>query len=162
MRVLSHFSRVWLFATLWTVAHQAPLSMGFSRQEYWSGWPCPPPGDLPDPGIFYLLHWLTTSPTCCSSAYICLGHWPNSDKHGTITWVSTSFVIPISFCPAPTKTWRVNSSFRFSRYTVYVRGFYKHMSSCQFLKKISKSDCYNTGLFLLSKSLKEEKHCWLE
>ena len=36
---------------LWTVARQAPLSMGFSRQEYWSGLPCPPPGDLPDPGI---------------------------------------------------------------------------------------------------------------
>ena len=34
-----------------TVAHQAPLSMGFSRQEYWSGWPFPPPRDLPDPGI---------------------------------------------------------------------------------------------------------------
>ena len=39
------------FVTLWTVAHQAPLSMGFSSQEYWSGLPCPPPGDLPDPGI---------------------------------------------------------------------------------------------------------------
>ena len=38
-------------ATLWTIAYQAPLSMGFSRQEYWSGLPCPPPGDLPDPGI---------------------------------------------------------------------------------------------------------------
>ena len=38
-------------ATLWTVAHQAPYSMGFSRQEYWSGLPCPPPGDLPNPGI---------------------------------------------------------------------------------------------------------------
>ena len=37
--------------TLWTVAHQDPLSMGFSRQESWSGLPCPPPGDLPDPGI---------------------------------------------------------------------------------------------------------------
>ena len=37
--------------TLWTVAPQAPLSMGFSRQEYWSGLPCLPPGDLPDPGI---------------------------------------------------------------------------------------------------------------
>ena len=35
----------------WTVARQAPLSMGFSRKEYWSGLPCPPPGDLPDPGI---------------------------------------------------------------------------------------------------------------
>ena len=51
VRVLSHFSRVRLFATLWAVGHQAPLSMGFSRPEYWSGVPCPPPGDLPDPGI---------------------------------------------------------------------------------------------------------------
>ena len=49
--VLSHFSRVWLFSTLWTVAHQTPLSMGFFRQEYWSGLPFPPPGDLPDPRI---------------------------------------------------------------------------------------------------------------
>ena len=39
------------FATPWTVARQAPLSMRFSRQEYWRGLPCPPPGDLPDPGI---------------------------------------------------------------------------------------------------------------
>ena len=44
-------SCVWLFVTPWTVAHESPLSMGFSRQEYWSGLPCPPPGDLPDPGI---------------------------------------------------------------------------------------------------------------
>ena len=50
-RVPSCFSRVRFFATLWTVAHQAPLSMGFPRQEYWSALPCPPPGDLPDPGI---------------------------------------------------------------------------------------------------------------
>ena len=38
-------------ATLWTIVRQAPLSMGFSRQEHWSGLPRPPPGDLPDPGI---------------------------------------------------------------------------------------------------------------
>ena len=44
-------SHVRLFATLWTVAHQAPPSMGFSRQEYWSGVPFPSPGDLPNPGI---------------------------------------------------------------------------------------------------------------
>ena len=49
--VLRWFSRVWLLATLWTVAHQAPLSMGFSRLGYWSGLLCPPPGDLPDPEI---------------------------------------------------------------------------------------------------------------
>ena len=49
--VLSCFSRVWVFATPWTVARQAPLSMGFSRQEYWGGLLCPPPGDLSNPGI---------------------------------------------------------------------------------------------------------------
>ena len=50
MKVKS-LSHVRLFAIPWTVAHQAPLSMGFSRQEYWSGLPSPSPGDLPDPGI---------------------------------------------------------------------------------------------------------------
>ena len=47
--LLSPLNHVQLFATPWTVAHQAPLSMGFSRQEHWSGLPCPPPGDLPHP-----------------------------------------------------------------------------------------------------------------
>ena len=56
--MLSHFSCVLLFVTPWTVACQAPLSMGFSRQEYWSGLPCPPPKDLPNPGI---------KPTCVMS-----------------------------------------------------------------------------------------------
>ena len=44
-------SRVRLSATTWTVAYQAPQSMGFSRQQYWSGLPCPPPRNLPNPGI---------------------------------------------------------------------------------------------------------------
>ena len=61
MCVLSHFSRVRLLATLWTIVHQALLSMGFSRQEYWSGLPCPSPGDLPDQGsnrrVLGLLNW---------------------------------------------------------------------------------------------------------
>ena len=48
---LSHFSHVWPFATLWTIALQAPLSMTFSRQEYWSGLPCPSSAYLPDSAI---------------------------------------------------------------------------------------------------------------
>ena len=70
MCVLSCFSCVQLFATPWTVACQAPLSMGFSRQNYWSGLPLLPPGYLPDPGIkpvslmspslwWVLYHWAT-------------------------------------------------------------------------------------------------------
>ena len=49
--MLSRFSHVWLFASPSAVAHQASLSMGFSRQQYWSGWPCLPPGDHPNPRI---------------------------------------------------------------------------------------------------------------
>ena len=57
-----------LFVTPWTVAHQAPLSMGFPRQEYWSGLPCPPPGDLPNPGI---------RPVCpaLQADSLLIGHW---------------------------------------------------------------------------------------
>ena len=49
--MLTCFSRVQLFLTQWTVAHSEPLSSGFSRQKYWTGLPCPPPGDLPNLGI---------------------------------------------------------------------------------------------------------------
>ena len=55
MHVYVLFSPVQLLSTPGTVACQAPLTMGFSRQEYWTGLPCPPPGDLPDPGIKLVL-----------------------------------------------------------------------------------------------------------
>ena len=61
MCVLSHFSCVWFVVTLWTVTHQAPLSMGFSRQEYWSRLPFPSPEVFltqgPNLYLLYLLHW---------------------------------------------------------------------------------------------------------
>ena len=63
--VISLFSHVLHFAKLWTVAHQAPPYLGFSRQEYCRGLPCPPPGNLSDPGIelesLHLLHWQMSS-----------------------------------------------------------------------------------------------------
>ena len=59
--MLSYFSHFWFFGTPWIVAHQAPLSMGFPRQEYRSGLPFPPPGHLPNPGktqrLLCLRHW---------------------------------------------------------------------------------------------------------
>ena len=59
--LLSHFIHVWFFATLWTIASQAPLPMGFSKQEYRNGLPCPSPGYLPNPGsnlcFWGLLPW---------------------------------------------------------------------------------------------------------
>ena len=72
VRVLSCFSRVRLFATPLTVACQAPLSMGFSRQEYWSGLPCPPPGALPDPGIEPASH---TSPESAGGFFTTSATW---------------------------------------------------------------------------------------
>ena len=73
MCVLSHFSCVRLSAILWTVACQAPLSTGFTRQEYWSGLPHPPPRDLPDPGL--------------NPCFLCLLHW----QEGSLPLVSPEF-----------------------------------------------------------------------
>ena len=73
--LLNRFSQVQLFVTLWTVAHQAPLSIGFSRQEYWTGLICLPPGNLPDPGIESLMSlalaggFFTTSTTWKAGGY---------------------------------------------------------------------------------------------
>ena len=66
--VLNPFGHVRLFAALWTVACQSPMSMGFSRQDYWTELPCPPPGDLPNPGIEH-----TSSPLQADS--LLLVHW---------------------------------------------------------------------------------------
>ena len=76
MCVLSHYSCVRLFVIPWAIAHQAPLFMGFSRQEYWNGLPCPPPEDLPNPGIYptpLMADGLsTTSATWDSLIYLCV------------------------------------------------------------------------------------------
>ena len=78
MCVLSHFSHAQLFVTPCTVACQAPLSMGFSRQEYWSGLPCPPPGNLPNPEI------TPTSlkpPTLAGRFFTSSSTWEAHDRH---------------------------------------------------------------------------------
>ena len=83
---MSAQSQIWLCATLWTVACQAPLSMAFSRLEYWSGLPFSPPGNLPDPGVEpvslaspalagrFLYHWATW-------ALYCLNHLKSFSQH---------------------------------------------------------------------------------
>ena len=68
--MLSHFSRVWLLKTPWTIAFQAPLSMEFSRQEYWNGLLCPPLGDLPSPGVE-----LVSSPALASGFFTTSTTW---------------------------------------------------------------------------------------
>ena len=71
--MLSHFSNVQLLGTLCTIAHQVPLSMGFSRQEYWSGLPYPPPGVFPNSGIE------PTSPVL-KVDFLPLSHWGRKYK----------------------------------------------------------------------------------
>ena len=81
--MLSCFSCVQLFVTPWTIACQALLSVGFFRQEYWSGLPCPPPGDLSDPGIELLSltspalvgGFFTTSTTWAPEKHLLLLYW---------------------------------------------------------------------------------------
>ena len=70
--MLSCFSHVWFFATPWTVACQALLSLGFSRQEYWSGLPCPPPGGLLTQGSNSCLLWLLN---CHPSGYQMMSYY---------------------------------------------------------------------------------------
>ena len=81
---MKSLSRVRLFPTPWTVVPQAPPSMGFSRQEYWSGLPFPSPGDLPDPGIepgssaleaethYHLSHQGSPVMYMCVYKYVCI------------------------------------------------------------------------------------------
>ena len=71
--VLNRFNRVWLCANLWTVACQAPLSTRFPRQEYWSGLPCPSPGDLPNPGLEPASHvsYIGRRVLCCQHHPFC-------------------------------------------------------------------------------------------
>ena len=84
--------------TLWTVAHEALLSMGFSRQGYWSGFSCPPPGDLPDPGI------KPGSPACRLILY-CLSHQGSpSHIHSLYTGLNC-YWYRFQFCNAFSSRW---------------------------------------------------------
>ena len=97
--VLSHFSHVRLFVT---VAHQASLSMGSSRQEYWSGLPCPLPGDIPNPGIkpaspalqeysIVLSHkkeWIWVRSSEVDECRVCYTEWNQSEKEKPISYIN--------------------------------------------------------------------------
>ena len=102
-------SCVQLFATPWTAAFQAPLSMGFSRQEYWSGLPFPPPGDLPDPGIELALsespalagRFFTTEPPgkpcVCISLSSYINSWIFQLSGSVLTYVLNIYIVFLSY-----------------------------------------------------------------
>ena len=116
-------SRVRLFATPWTIAHQSPLSMGFSRQEYWSGLPFPPPGDLPQPGIEL------TSPACQVDS-LPLSHPGNPQRElfdTTATWWERSLgeMLPVTFAAGFICVHRqqsfIPSRFHFSKHIYFLK-----------------------------------------
>ena len=87
-------SHVQFFATPWTAAHQTPLSMVFPRQEYWSGLPCPSPGDLPDPGIERIPLYVS----CIGRRILChwyhLGSMITRQREATLlSWLFCTFVL---------------------------------------------------------------------
>ena len=128
--MLSHFSHVWVFVTQWVVVCQAPLSMGFSRQEYWSGLPCPLPGDLPNPEIepvsvrslSLASEYFTTSATLIVQFSTDITH-AHRHRHRHVTMNLWMFVDP--FTPDASK-WRLwgyfNNyafpSFIFTKFTI--------------------------------------------
>ena len=108
--VLSHLGGIQLFATLWSAACQAPLSAGLSRQEYWSGLPFPPPGDLPDPGI------KPGSPALQADS-LPLSHW------GILPKGPAQFQYRILALPSPALSWGWSSwwVYLLSCHTVYLQ-----------------------------------------
>ena len=98
--VLSHFSCVQLFANAWTVACQALLSMGCSREEYWSGVPCPFPGDLPDPG-----NELTSQYVSCLGRQV-LYHWHHWGKPHADLNIEKEISPPQSGCTIALLDWK--------------------------------------------------------
>ena len=105
----SRFQGVWLFVSPWTVAHQAPLSMGFSRQEYWSALPGPPPGDLPDPGIEPVSPALAGGFFTTSATWEAHVLYQSSSKR--ISWTSvTGELLNNANPPVPFQTYRISAS----------------------------------------------------
>ena len=149
--MLSCFSRVWL-CDPWTVAHTAPLSMGFPRQDYWIVLPHPPPGDLPHPGI---------KPTSCVSTLAgrfltTLATWEAPSLHMAVCYISPKSPVHLS-SPYPLATCLFSPS-------VTLLQFYKwvHLDPFVFLPHISNDVCllsltcftqYDNLIWLLFSSL---------
>ena len=143
MCVLSHFSCVWQFVKPWTITHQAPLSMGFLRQEYLSRLPCHPAGDLPDPGIKPMSFtspalaggFLTTRPTweapytLCTLPYLfhyCLGQLAPKDllltghiHKGPWNWIS-SFLLCLTSLTLTLIHTRLNVIFVDQMFSIFI------------------------------------------
>ena len=94
-RMLILFSRVQLFANLWTIAHHGPLSVGFSRQEYWNGLPWSPPENLLNPGIETMSH--TSSPKSCRYFHKYFNSWRSDEGNFSLYILLFLSLFPLAF-----------------------------------------------------------------
>ena len=106
-------SRVQLFVTPWTIARQAPLSVGSSRQEYWSGLPCPPPGDLPNPGI---------EPASPTSPVLTGGFFYHSISWEALILLSVQFSPVAQLCPTLCRQGNIGRPLRSATHSESPRG----------------------------------------
>ena len=127
--MLRRFSRVQLFATLWTIALQAPLSMEFSRQEYCSGLPCPPPGDLPNPGIELAS---LPSPALAGRFFTASATW---EVHSSVS--ITSFKKMLLWLKMTECYWKCRSAFWEAREQNYIALMRKKITS--FMEKLPRN-----------------------
>ena len=133
-------SRVWCFATLWTIACQAPLSMGFPRQEYWSGFPFPSPGDVPDPGTE------PASPVSCIGRQI-LYHWAPGKPFNRMLLLLLSHFSRVWLCATPEMAaHQAPLSLGFSRQ--------EHWSGLPFPSPMHESEKWKWGRSVMSDSLR--------
>ena len=116
----SCFSRVQLVVTLWTVACQTPLSMGFSRQEFWSGLPCPSPGDLPNAGIELAS---LTSPASAGRFFTTSTAWEALNEDRVVGLIYLFLAVPHSMRDLRSPDQRLNSCPLWWKHGVLTTGF---------------------------------------
>ena len=126
-------------ATTWTVACQAPLSMGFSRQEYWGGLPCPPPGDSPDPGTEpvscvphsgrqVLYHWATWFFNLLQPTHLTLGsRWVNWFRYSRLGKPLAILCVHSTACTTLLKARALDSHHRQQKFFIATLAFIPHL-----------------------------------
>ena len=130
MCMLSCFSHIQIFVTPWTVAYQAPLSIEFSRHKYWSGFPCPPPGHLPNPGIKPMSlmsptlegRFFTTSTVWEAHVYVCVYIYVNAHTLFCFFWVNIPGILLTSDLKRDTWTLAISTILCMKIWKVYYAG----------------------------------------
>ena len=154
--IISHFCYVLLFATLWTVAHQAPLSKGFSRQEYWSGLPCPPPVELPKPGI----KSVSLASPALAGKFFTPSDWQALKGKNSGTDFHYNFRYYIKICDVKISRWKCHFTLLWGKFSNLDN--FTHVLYGWFKVKNSRGECISRKLLWTPASLWHRKSFYLE